>query len=190
MLAEVDANRALAGWRGGRCRVSMPNAEVWVQRHRRAVASWGGMMTRQVVYIAGAYAAPTADGVRRNVQRATALGQLAALEGLAPLVPHALGWCSVYGSQTEEDPSVRTRAVESGESLARAVAVARGELWVILRDDGTASAGVQRECAAFRSACLSSATVVEQTWADWRWRFAAARRPRLWAACVDEAVLA
>lgn len=99
-------------------------------------------------YIAGPYAAPTAEERERNVARAVLLGRLACELGYAPLVPHAIGTLGVLGSPAEDD-GCRERAIRCGEALARTVGLALGRAWIILRGDYTLSPGTERELVAF-----------------------------------------
>lgn len=123
---------------------------------------------RRVVYIAAPYSAPTRDGVLRNVARALALGELAAQNGLAPIVPHAMGILGVHGHPFEDSPGVRERALECGAAVARQGSFRGGSIeewavgWAILRDDGTRSDGVQLEIQA-----SWTQSWVEKTWAKW-----------------------
>lgn len=100
----------------------------------------------KVVYIAGPYAAPTADEIARNVRRAVALGRYAAHLGYTPLVPHAQGWAGVYGAADESEAGVRELALRCSQDLAARA----DEVWIIQRDDGTRSEGSHLEAEAHR----------------------------------------
>ena len=129
------------------------------------------------LYVAGPYAAPTRAETERNVQRALAVGRLAAARGYAPIVPHAAGWLGLYGSE-EDDGSLslpRSRALLGALHIATMVGAVRGHLWVILRDDRSMSNGSEIEYAAFRAAYRDAVNsmripigvVISQPWDQW-----------------------
>jgi hypothetical protein len=105
-------------------------------------------------YIAAPYGALTRDEIEINILRALALGRIAADLGFAPVVPHATG-AALFGSEAGENGAAptdraRIRALEAGRAQARAVALAGGVLFVLLKPDGSMSEGTAIEFDAFR----------------------------------------
>jgi len=130
------------------------------------------------LYVCGPYAGTDLDEIERNVCRAMALGELALIRGYAPIVPHAASWLGLFGSGHDDGgPSPqRERAVRCGSALARFVGAARGQLWGILRDDLSTSAGCQAEIEAWsagyrdalHSTRIPAGALVLRTWAQWQ----------------------
>jgi len=116
------------------------------------------------VYIA----APFAGDVDVNVQRACQLSMLAVKIGLAPIVVHPGIAAGAYGD--DGSPSERERGLRAVCALVDLVAEHRyGELWVLLRDDGSMSPGTQREFERFKKTrwwCFGSAVVAGKDIAD------------------------
>lgn len=132
------------------------------------------MKPREVVYIAAPYAAPTVGQIARNVARAIAVGRLAADRGLAPLVPHAIGWLGVHGPRDESAAGVRDAAIGSGEALAAMVGAHGGRLWIVSLPNGTLSSGCSREMAAYAAAYREAhdryppeSLVLRRRWERW-----------------------
>jgi len=121
-----------------------------------------------IVYIAGPYGAATPTEIDANVARACALGRYAALKGYTVIVPHAIGRLGCLGSPHEDGPDgvvTRQRSLRNGVKLARFVALSGGELWTLLRDDGSMSSGTKLEHDAWKGA--SDADVRAARWEDW-----------------------
>lgn len=136
-------------------------------------ASYG---SRGLVYVAGPYAAPTPEGIEQNVRRAVAVGAYATRLGYAPIVPHAAGFAGVYGDPHEGDGptgETRRRSIEIGCAHARFVSAQGGELWIIQRDDGTMSSGVQAEFDAWCETAHLHKRVASAPWAAWQARLEA-----------------
>ena len=94
-------------------------------------------------------AAPYAGDVDENVRRACALGALAMREGRAPIVVHPAIAGGVYGR--DEVPMERDGGRLATIAVQRMVQADGGELWVLLRDDGTMSPGTAAEVADWRA---------------------------------------
>ena len=109
-------------------------------------------MIRLLCVIAGPYAADTPALVQANTDRAARLGRLAVRHGYAPIIPHVHGHAGIYGSAADNgsatDP-VRQAALECGIRHVQLVAEMGGELWVLLKPDGTMSSGTRAERDAF-----------------------------------------
>lgn len=116
------------------------------------------------VYIAGPYA----GDVERNVRRACALSRLALACGLAPVCVHPGIVAGAYGD--DADPAERAMGLATSARLVEVVRDAGGLLWVLMRDDGTASPGTSMEIDRY----ASRPRVPWQygTWAQWRDDFA------------------
>ena len=123
-------------------------------------------MTRPPAFISAPFAAPTTREIRLNIARAAALGRLAIHHGYAPLVPH-LTVALLFGG--EDDPATRSLSLDLCLSHLEAIQSRPGaKLYVLLRDDGTPSPGVQAEQDAWRKSSVSA------TWRGWRDLFEAA----------------
>lgn len=125
---------------------------------------------RRLAYIAGPYSDPNDHVVEENIRRAVQLAQFAIERGYCPIVPHLPGREGIYGHAFEKDDGTSRRvALECGEAMAAAVAVARGEFWCILRDDKTWSKGCEREHTAYLIGARVSggSALVSLTWAAW-----------------------
>lgn len=118
-------------------------------------------------YIAGPYGAPTTTEIERNVRRACAVGAWAALQGYAPIVPHAIGFMGCYGAFDESDPATRVRAIGAGVAMVRLVGVGLGRLLVIERDDGSLSAGTSLEVHTFLRTPGAEQLLTRHTWSGW-----------------------
>jgi hypothetical protein len=131
-------------------------------------------MMRAPVYIAAPYGAGSESEIRRNVARAVALGRLAASLGLAPIVPHAIGWLGVHGTRDESDMGARVIAIESGCAIASLVGTGGGLLWLLARPDGTLSPGCMSERAAYWQSYRSmfgedppESLILRRRWEGW-----------------------
>lgn len=130
------------------------------------------------VYVAGPYAAPTPDLILQNVVRASIVGWLAVDRGLAPVVPHLLGWGGLYGDPNEGDSRTRELALRCSRTLAYSVGVRCGEIWVIERDDGTLSSGTEAELEEFGEGFRDaggvgiSGCIRRETWDVWAYQVA------------------
>lgn len=111
-------------------------------------------------YIAGPFAGDTAE----NTRRAVALCRWAVAQGYAPECIHATIAAGGYGDD-DDDPADRERGLLACEARVAMTARAGGALLVILRDDGTTSAGTTREVEAYRLA--GGRELVSMTWAGW-----------------------
>ena len=110
---------------------------------------------------------PFAGDVPENLRRAVALSRLALGAGHAPLCVHPAIAAGCYGDDgVPEERKVGLRAVCA---LVEAVAWAGGDFWLLLRDDGTISAGCQPELDVWRREAGRAAVV-------WRWVDGAPRR--------------
>ena len=140
---------------------------------------------RRLAYIAGPYAAPSAEETARNVERARLLGVLAVRRGLAPIVPHLHGAAGLYGTEHDDGGPSLTRAValQCAEAVAWGVGHGLGHLWMILRDDASRSTGCELELRAWTEGQAARQRRVGPlvwrregylgewrawTWADWR----------------------
>jgi hypothetical protein len=114
---------------------------------------------RPPVYIAGPFRGSGSEVVR-NVQRACWLARYAVLLGRAPYVPHALGYLSVYMPLE----GMEERALDCCLAMVHHIAGLEGaELWVILQDDGTPSAGSALELEAW-----DGPEPTCRTWVEWQ----------------------
>ena len=109
-------------------------------------------------------AAPFAGDVAENVRRAAALSRLAVERGHAPICVHPAIAAGCYGDDAV--PEERERGLQAVCRLVEVVAWHGGELWVLLRDDGTMSAGVTREVEAWLDAGGRPYAVVRWRWVD------------------------
>lgn len=123
----------------------------------------GRRMSRPLCYIAAPYAHPSPVGLARNVDRAILLGRLAISVGLCPIVPHALV-PALVGSEVGR-PEVRAVALDLGLDLLDGVIAANGRLYVLTRDDGTLSPGVEAEVRRFHT--FSRSRFEAATWQSW-----------------------
>lgn len=119
---------------------------------------------RGLVYIAGPYAAPTAQERAENVRRIGVLSRLALGLGLAPVAVHAAVEAGHFGQDC--NPADRKRGLDAACSLAQWVAKSGGDLWVLTRDDGFFSSGCVQEVDAFQRTA-NAGPVVSRTWAEW-----------------------
>lgn len=144
---------------------------------------------RAIAYIAAPYAAPTPDLVAWNVARAALLGRLAIAEGFAPVVVHH-SIEALFGAET---PITRALGLDCDAAIVDMIARrASSQLFVLLRDDGSATGGMIREHTAWQHArgqsgrdLLAINGVRVGTWAIWH---PLARRANLgpaWAALAD-----
>lgn len=106
----------------------------------------GPPMSLPLVYVAG----PFAGARLTNAARAAAVSAIAVARGYAPVCVHPAIEAGAYGR--DDPPSERERGLAAVCALVELVARNGGELWVILRDDGTPSAGTRREMEAYAKA--------------------------------------
>lgn len=117
-----------------------------------------------LLYIAAPLGAPTAAHRRWHRERAELLAALAFAAGYTPVYVHTYAETAM-GPDT--DPDARERGLARSLAAVRAVAVACGGLWVLLRDDGTPSAGCAREIAEYNNH-LDPIAPAGNVWAVWR----------------------
>ena len=103
---------------------------------------------KTLVYIVAPYGAPTYEERTRNVERACQLNLMACDAGYAPMLVHAALHGGAYGS--DDDPAIRARGLEIDLAWVEAVWKLGGELWVLLRPDGTLSSGSAVEVRHWR----------------------------------------
>lgn len=135
-----------------------------------------GRPARMLVYVAAPYAAANYEGVQENVRRAMFVARIVAAAhregfgikadlthgrtgtGYAPMVPHALGWCGLFGDPFDSGaPSpARSTALQLGMDLLE-----RCEVLVILEG---ASAGVKGE---YERAAERRLDVYSANWERW-----------------------
>jgi hypothetical protein len=115
------------------------------------------------VYVAGPFAGATLT----NAARAACVSALAVRQGYAPICVHPAIREGAYGGG--DVPVERERGLAAVVALVELVARNGGELWVILRDDGTPSAGTAREMEAFRAAAPHG-RIRTGAWAVWESR--------------------
>ncbi len=107
----------------------------------------------RLAFVAGPYAAPTPEGIEKNIQRALRAGKEAADQGFAVIVPHATG-AALYGPEEGPDAKLsRARALEAGRSIAHSVGADGGVLFVIARADRTLTEGTTMELIAYVKGC-------------------------------------
>lgn len=118
-------------------------------------------------FISGPIKAATPAELSENVRRAVHLARWSVERGYAPMCAHPGVAAGMYGR--EEVPAERERGLRICEALAADVARSGGAMFVILRDDGTASQGVAREVRAYFAATATDAAprVVGCTWQGW-----------------------
>lgn len=113
-----------------------------------------------VIYIAAPFSAPTAAERERNTRRAEALNLLAIRQGHAPICPHST---ILRGGQGRDDvPEER----EAGLSAMLAVLGRCDQVWALTRDDGSLSAGMQRELEHWANGPRPHPWI-RRTWAEW-----------------------
>jgi len=127
-----------------------------------------------LLYIAAPLGASTAAHRRWHRERAELLAALAFAAGYTPVCVHTYAETAM-GPDT--DPDARERGLARSLAAVRAVAVAWGGLWVLLRDDGTPGAGCAREIAEYNKH-LDPIAPASNVWAVWR-TFASNMAPHL-----------
>ena len=113
----------------------------------------------RLVYIAGPFAGDAAE----NTRRAVAISRFATIQGLSPICVHPGILAGAYGDDAV--PEERKRGLAAVVSIVWNVAGAGGRLWVLLRDDGSPSAGTQQELDAYAANDGPSITI--RRWSDW-----------------------
>lgn len=103
---------------------------------------------RNLVYIVAPYGASTDEERRQNVDRAVALCAKACDQGFAPMTVHPGIYWGAYGH--DADPVLRERGLEIDLAWIDIVDKIGGELWVLLKSDGTLSSGSEREVKRWR----------------------------------------
>ncbi len=118
-----------------------------------------------LVYIAAPYGAPTKAGIARNTLRALALGRLASLTGLAPVVVHP-SLSRLYGA--DDDPEIRAFGLRCSCAIVDGIAaLANSELWILAHSVTDKSAQVSDGCKAEAQVWLarrSNAGIKLLTW--------------------------
>lgn len=104
-------------------------------------------MSRTLAYICAPFAAPTDEERRANVAVAMAMSRAALEAGRTPVVIHAT--IEAGGMGRDDVPEERRRGLEAAVSLAEAVAIGWGELWVCTARNGGLSTGMVYEVVAF-----------------------------------------
>lgn len=115
-----------------------------------------------LVYVAG----PFRGAPLLNSARAATVSALAVRQGYAPICVHPAIEAGAYGN--DDVPEERERGLAAVIALVELVARNGGELWVILRDDGTPSEGTRREVAAYEAA--GGARIRTGVWPVWESR--------------------
>jgi hypothetical protein len=116
-----------------------------------------------LVYVAG----PFRGATLLNSARAATVSALAVRQGYAPICVHPAIDAGAYGN--DDVPEERERGLAAVTALVEIVARAGGELWVILRHDGTPSEGTRREMEAFTRAAPEG-RIRTGVWAVWERR--------------------
>lgn len=123
-------------------------------------------MVDRFVYIAAPYRAATSAERAENVRRAGVLSRLALHLKFAPVCVLAAVEAGHFGR--DGVPEDREEGLNAATALCRMVAKQRGQLWIIMRDDGTLSEGCRREEVAYNCAVAREAQwVLVKTWAAW-----------------------
>lgn len=116
-----------------------------------------------IVYIAAPYGADTPERRAWHVARACLLARFAVVSGYAPIVVHPAIEL-VFGDDGDE--STRALGLECDLAMLGIVAeTADSWLWALANDDGSLSAGVAAEYAAWRRHNLNSVRI--DTWVGW-----------------------
>ena len=117
-------------------------------------------MTLPICYLAGPYAAPTAEERAENVRRIGRICRwLTQDQGFAVVTVHAALHAGHYGD--DDNPKHRAQGIAADLELVRMVRAAGGRFFALSRDDGSLSTGTQQEAEAF------GPRVVKLTWAEW-----------------------
>jgi len=132
----------------------------------------------KIVYIIGNYAAGDGRTEQQNVTRAVALGSLALMRGMVPIIPHLTIGCPalLLGRHGSVDADVLAREASYGGDalsggLAKRLATVADDVWVLLRDNGGASTGTGIEYSFATNG--ADAGPFSMTWDQWRSEFAA-----------------
>jgi len=145
-------------------------------------------MTRHPVYVCAPYGDADAAIREINTRRAELLAQLAVREGLAPICIHSLIQRGVLG----DDGNAAHRAAGLDVATALLLTVrARvfGKLWILTRDDGGTTEGMDTEMRAWRHGAgprlpLRSYTRIG-TWDDWHNACKSAGLDEQWQALTE-----
>lgn len=122
------------------------------------------------VYIAGPYAAPTAEERAENVRRVGVLSRHAVALGLVPVSVHAAVEAGHFGR--DDVPEEREVGLQAACRLAAWVGESGGHFWFIRKDDGYKSDGTRREFNAYLYTALPGKFLVGGTWKELEERMA------------------
>lgn len=125
-------------------------------------------MTAPLVYIAAPLGAPTPALRRWHRERANLLAALAFASNRTPVCVHTYAELAI-GDDT--DPGAREWGLKRSMDALETVFRRDGRMWVLLRDDGTESAGTLAEVERWEElwkASGSSYPIRASTWKNWR----------------------
>ena len=117
-----------------------------------------------VVYICAPYGDKDPAVVQQNIERAEKMARYAVYMGYSPVVVHSY-IDRVFGD--DNDPELRKRGLGCVVSIAWAVAMAGGKLWLMQKPNGSITSGCAKEVNIFRSATRSGDNICFGTWDNW-----------------------